>query len=54
MNRSECDESMMMDFNKGVDAAKAACVCARLGCWSMNLTEDIDKEIMTNVNVRSQ
>lgn len=54
MNRSECDESMMMDFNKGVDVTKAARVCACLGSWSMNLREDINKEIVTIAKVRSQ
>lgn len=32
---------MIMDFNIGVNVAKAACLCLCLGCWSMNLTEKI-------------
>lgn len=54
VNRSEWVESMTIDFSKGVDVAKAACVCLCQRCWSMNLTEDIYEEIVTNVNVRSQ
>lgn len=55
-HRSECDESMTMDFNKGVDVAQAACVCMRAPGMLEHKPdrEDRDKEIVTNINVRSQ
>lgn len=43
---------MMMGFNKGVDVAKAASVCVwDAGAWT---DTDNNKEIVTNINVRTQ
>lgn len=42
---------MMMDFNKGVDVAKAASVS---GMVEQEPDTDINKEIVTNINVRTQ
>ena len=44
----------MMDFNKAVNVAKAACVCVLGTLEHEPGREDIDKEIMTNVNVIPQ
>lgn len=43
MNRSECNKSMMMDFNKGVDVAKAA-LCVS-GMLEQEPDTDINKEL---------